>query len=72
MSDGIPVGRVHQRAVAAVEMRVEDPDAAAVEVQRIKDELAAAMPTVLSPLGGETPEEQRAEGGEQNQTAEAA
>ena len=41
---------------AAVEARIQDPDAAAVEVQRIRDEEKAKMPSILmsqTPDGGE-------------------
>lgn len=76
MRDGLPIDELDRAQViatlrpgqnasleSAVEMRVEDPDAAATEVARIKAEEKASMPTVLSPLGGEPGEtEQRAEG----------
>jgi hypothetical protein len=64
MRDGLPVDEVDQATAAmnwrsaqlmsiedGVAMRVEDPDAAKLEVQRIKDEEAAKVPTVFGGPG---------------------
>jgi hypothetical protein len=71
MRDGLPIDDLDEATIiaslrsagvmsleAAVERRVEDPDAAATEVQRIRAENAASTPSVLltSPEpGSETP-----------------
>lgn len=82
MRDGLPIDELDRATViatlrpgknasleSAVEMRVEDPDAAATEVARIREEDAAAMPTVLSPLGGVEPGELTTESTEGTEVA---
>lgn len=82
MRDGLPIDELDQANIiatlrpgknasleAVVEMRVEDPDAAATEVARIKGEDAASLPTVLSPLGGAEPGELTTESTESTEVA---
>lgn len=83
--DGLPIDELDQANVistlrggqasmsleAAVEMRIEDPDAAAIEIGRIREERAAATPSVLLGEPGEEPPVRQAQG-EAESASEAA